>query len=327
MQYLASNWTDPAMNLALEQYVFDTLAQDDDFFMLWRNNNAVIICLHQNTADEVNLSYAEQNDIKIVRRLSGGGAVFHDLGNLNFTFVINAQSAETLDSGRLTQQIADALSNLGVHTQLSGRNDITIDGCKFSGTASYFRGNRLMHHGTLLFDTDIEKMSNVLSVSDDKIISKGVASVRNRVTNVRHHLQCSITMDEFWAYLHERIAYDMQTYTLTEQDIAAVEVISHERYASWEWNFGRAPGYSIVKKRRIPGFGGIRVCMDVIDGKISAFHTYGDYFGDKPCGDVATALDGVSLTQDALRSALSGIDLDEYYRDLAIEEFIMLVIS
>ena len=315
------------MNLALEQYVFDALARKDDFFMLWRNSDAVIIGLHQNTADEVNFAYAEQNGIKIVRRLSGGGAVFHDLGNLNFTFIINAQSAETLDSGRFTLQIADALIGLGLHAELSGRNDIEIDGCKFSGTASYFRGERLMLHGTLLFDTDLDKLSSILRVSDDKIVSKGVGSVRNRVTNIRRHLPSDMTMDGFWAYLRESIAGDMPIYALTEQDVAAVTTLRRVRFATWEWNFGRSPGYSIVKKRRIPGFGGIRISMDVKDGKITAFHTDGDYFGDKPCSGVASVLIGVSLTKDALGSALSKIALDEYYRGLSAEEFIRLVIQ
>ena len=315
------------MNLALEQYVFDTLALEDEFFMLWRNRDAVIVGLHQNTAEEVNLAYAEQSGIKIVRRLSGGGAVFHDFGNLNFTFITNAESPEALSGERFYRQISNALSNIGVQSELNGRNDITIDGGKFSGTASYLRDGRLMYHGTLLFDTDFDRMATVLRVSDDKIASKGVSSVRDRVTNIRRHLPHDMTMDEFWAHLRVSITGDMEVYTLTERDIGAIDVIRRERYATWEWNFGRSPGYSIVKRRRIPGFGAIKISMDIRDEKIAVFTTNGDFFGDRPCDDVSAALIGVRLTSDELHAALSHLSLDEYYRGLSADELVRLILE
>ena len=315
------------MNLALEQHVFDTLAREDGFFMLWRNNNAVIIGLHQNTAEEVDLSYADGNGIKIVRRLSGGGAVFHDLGNLNFTFITNAENAEKVDAEHFTRPIAEALECLGVEIMISGRNDMTINGRKFSGNASCLRGGRLLYHGTLLFDTDLDKMSSVLRVSNDKIVSKGISSVRDRVTNIRDHLPQSMSLDDFWAHMRRSVAADMPVYMLAGRDIDAVDTIRRERYDTWDWNFGRSPGYSIIKKRLVPGFGTIRICMEVKDGKIAAYKTDGDYFGNRLCDGVAAALYGARLAPDALRTALSGLVLDEYYRGLGTDELVGLIIE
>ena len=327
MRYLESGWTNPAMNLALEQYAFDTLALDGDLFMLWRNHDAVIVGSHQNTAAEVNLTYAEQNGIEVVRRLSGGGAVFHDLGNLNFTFIVNEKSAEFLDIGQFSTQIVNALKSIGLQTELSGRNDITLGGAKFSGTAGYYRDGRFMHHGTLLFDTDFDKMTEVLRVSDDKIVSKGVSSVRDRVTNIRRHLRCDMTMSEFLTHIRTSTVGDTAVYSLTEMDIGAVDEICRERYANWEWNFGRSPGYGVVKKRFIPGFGSIRISLDIRNGEITAFASDGDYFGDNSYTDVASALIGAKHEKSALRAALSGVVLSKYYRNLGEDEFISLILE
>ena len=327
MQYLESGSTDPAFNLALEQYVFDTLAQNDEFFMLWQNRDAVIVGLHQNTIEEVNRGFLEKNGIPAVRRLSGGGAVFHDLGNLNFTFITREPNPETIDFDRSCRPIAEALKSMGVEVVFHGRNDMTIDGRKFSGNARYYKDKKLMHHGTMLFDTDFEKMAEALRVPDDKLVSKGIKSVRSRVTNIREHLPEDMAMAEFWDLIRKYIAGNMPLYPLSSQERGAVDVIRRERYGTWEWNYGLSPKFSIEKRRRIENFGAIRLSMSVENGKIAAFATDGDYFGTKTCRDVAAALMGVKLEKDALLAALHGLVLSLYYEGLTADDLVRLILE
>ncbi len=329
MRYIESPSTDPAFNLALEQYLFDTLSCNEEYFMLWQNRDSVIIGLHQNTAEEINQAYITQHHIPVIRRLSGGGAVFHDLGNINYSFVTPAPDIGKLDYRFFCQPIIEALEDFGLRAETSGRNDITIDGKKFSGNARYLRGGRLMHHGTILFDTDLEKMAEALRVPEDKIFSKGIKSVRARVTNLRGYLPRNLTALEFLAFLHTSIAgkRDMSAYTMTGQDWDAVEALRLRRYVNWEWNYGQSPDYRIKKRRRLPGFGDIRVSMQVENGRITAFATDGDYFGSRPCADIAAALINTRLEEKALLEVLATVPLEEFYEGLSRNEFIRLLLE
>ena len=325
MRYIESRVTDPAFNLALEQYAFDVLSRDDDIFMLWQNHDSVIVGLHQNTMEEINRGFVDENNIPVIRRLSGGGAVFHDLGNLNFTFITRVDDTDDIDFDRSCRPIADALLSMGARVEVSGRNDMTIDGRKFSGNARYYRDGRLMHHGTLLFDTDFSKMAEVLSVADDKLVSKGVKSIRSRVTNLSEYLDMTVT--EFWSSLRESIAGDMPVYALSEQDHAAINAIRNERYGTWDWNYGKSAEFNIVKRRRLDGFGAIRISYSARNGKITDFATDGDYFGSRPCTDVSAALHGVKLERDALTDALGELEFGQYYEKLTKDEFVRLIIE
>lgn len=240
MKYLESASTDPAFNLALEQYVFDVLSRDDDFFMLWRNRECVVVGLNQDTQSEINEGFLTVNGIPVVRRLSGGGAVFHDLGNLNFTFVTRVAEAKVSFEASMSP-IADALTGLGLDVELSGRNDMTLGGGKISGSAQYLRDGKLMHHGTLLFDVDIEKMGEALRAPAGKLASKGIKSIRARVTNIKEHLATDMTMETFMASIRGSIAGNAPGYKLNERDIQAIEKIQRLRYDTWEWNYGKSP--------------------------------------------------------------------------------------
>ena len=326
MLYIENKSTDAAFNLALEQYLFDTVSVENDLFMFWRNSDAVIVGLHQNTAEEINSPFIRQNNIPVIRRLSGGGAVFHDLGNLNFT-IIKKKSDRELDFRVSCLPILDALKSLGVNAVAGGRNDITVNGGKFSGNAGYLRAGRLMHHGTILFDTNIEKMVEALRIPEDKFISKGIDSVRARVTNLRKHLPEDMTMFEFMSFMRRHVMQYMTTYTLSPDDYDAVEALREKRYGTWEWNYGHSPDYGVEKRRRIPGFGAITVKMQVAGGIITGFAASGDYFGNRPGTEFAESLKNTKLEERALLDRLSEIPLEEYFEGLPRHDFARLLLD
>ncbi len=329
IMFLESTSTDPFYNLALEQYVFDTLPRTNEYFMLWQNDNAIIVGKHQNTIEEINAPYVREKGIRVARRLSGGGAVYHDLGNLNYTFIRDAGPEEQLDFAAFCIPVIHTLSILGVEAELSGRNDITIGGKKFSGNAQYLREKRVMHHGTLMFDSHLSVLTQALNVSADKIESKGIKSVRSRVTNIREHLERDITMEEFKTILRRHMTEEnrMEPYILSEHDLAAVRKLRDERYATWEWNYGSSPAYSIRKERRVEGCGKLQIYLEVEKGRITGFATRGDYFGADDASDIERAVLGKDANEQALKDALSHLDVGHYYKNLTADQLIEIILQ
>ncbi|MEG1858389.1 MAG: lipoate--protein ligase, partial [Pseudoflavonifractor sp.] len=297
---------------------FDTVGQREEIFMLWQNENTVVVGRHQNTAAELNADFVRDHKVNVVRRLSGGGAVYHDLGNLNFTFIAEAGDSAGLDLHLFCLPVAKALAELGVKAEISGRNDITIDGQKFSGNAQYRKGSRVMHHGTIMFDCDLDTVAQALAVSPDKIQSKGVASVRSRVTNVRPHLPQDVTLAAFKAVLLRAIfGTDCpEGYTLTPADLTAVSALQAGRYDTFEWNYGASPKYSVHRQRRVEGVGQIDLYLDVEDGAIADMEVYGDFFGEGNSSDLAAALRGCKLQEEDLVRALQSTDMDRFFHNL-----------
>ena len=240
LSYLNLYTTDPAWNLAAEQYVFDALPRDRTYFMLWQNDNAVIIGKHQNTAAEINETFVRENGVRVVRRLSGGGAVYHDMGNLNFTFIADAGDMDSLNFKLFCQPVVAALAQLGVTAEVNGRNDMTIDGRKFSGNSQYLKEGRVMHHGTIMYDSDLDRVAQALHVDMEKISAKGIASVRSRVTTVRSHMPHPVTLEEFRRVLLQKILEQQpgEEYVFTPEDNARIALLREQRYATWEWNYG-----------------------------------------------------------------------------------------
>lgn len=329
MIFIESSSVNPAFNLALEEYVFEKMPKDQEYFMLWQNHHTIVVGKHQNTVEEINVSYVKEAGIQVVRRLSGGGAVYHDMGNVNFTFITDAGNIEKLNMEMFCRPVVDTLKKLGVSASLSGRNDITIDGQKFSGNSQYIKSGRIMHHGTLMFDSDLSVLAKALRVSADKIASKGVKSVRSRVTNIRPHLTEEADMETFKATLRtDMIAgKDVRVYELTAEDLAAVEQIKQSRYDTWEWNYGSSPKYQIEKSRRVEGCGKIQIGMDVEKGKIREYESYGDYFGDGATPELKQRLIGCNLELQSLRKALDGFELEVCYRNLDPAVFCELLLS
>jgi len=322
MLYIYNKNTNPYFNLAAEEYVLKEFK--DECFMLWRNEPSIIVGKNQNTLAEINLDYVREHKIPVVRRLSGGGAVFHDLGNLNFTFIVNADEGGFTDFKRFAQPIIDVLRKLGVEAEFSGRNDITIDGKKISGNAQYYYKNRILHHGTLLFSSNITDLSAALKVRPVKFEDKGVKSVSKRVVNISEYLKEPITIEEFINLIMEHIKKQTgggEMYEFTEEDLKKINKLVEEKYGTWEWNFGSSPDYKMKHEKKFPG-GTVEVNLNVEKGIIKDVKIYGDFFGKYDISEVEDLLKGVKHSEEEVRKALSKINLQDYMANITIDNLI-----
>ncbi len=324
LSYLDLMTTDPSYNLAMEQYVFDCLPRDRMYFMLWQNDNAIIVGKYQNTIAEINEETVRERGIRVVRRLSGGGAVYHDMGNLNFTFITDVGESNALDLKLFCEPDVRTRATLGVKAEVNGRNDITIDGKKFSGNSQYIRQGRVMHHGTIMFDSDLSVVSEALRVDPTKIQTKGIRSVRSRVTNVAEHLPEKVTLPEFRRILLENILKENpgEAYPLTQDDLAAVEKLRAERYATWDWNYGFSPVCTMLRRRRVDGCGLIEGYITVEHGRISALTFKGDFFSASEPDELAAHFVGYTPNRAGYEKALSDVDVSRYFAGLQKDELI-----
>jgi lipoate---protein ligase len=316
--------TDPYFNLAMEEYVLKEIQEDS--FMLWRNAPSIIVGKHQNTLAEINLEYVKANGIKVVRRLSGGGAVFHDLGNLNFTFTKKSGDEEELINFRkFTEPILEVLRKLGIDARFEGRNDLTIDGKKFSGNAMHIWNKKVLSHGTLLFSSHMPDLSQALNVDPRKFTDKAVKSIRSRVTNISDHLKEPLDVMQFSTLVEEHIMEkypDAKLYEPSEKDHEKIMKLTEQKYSTWEWNFGYSPKYNFQKIIRTQNSGTLEFNMDVTEGKIRKVKIFGDYFNIRDTEEIEDALTGVLHRDDAIRKALEPFHLTEYFNNITTDEFL-----
>ena len=316
MIYYESNSTDPYFNLALEEYFFEKMDRTESYFLLWQNANTIVVGKYQNTAEEINRQYVEEHGIRVARRLSGGGAVYHDMGNLNFTFIVDQNKIEEFNFRAFVLPLIETLKTIGVKAEFNGRNDVTIDGAKFSGNSQYSKKGRLMHHGCIMLDSDLGVVSEALRVKDVKFSSKAVKSVRSRVTTINANAPEPIDMETFKALLRDQIFSTSHPTTaiLTPEQIKEIRALRDEKYATWEWNFGASPAYDMRKEMKFPA-GLVTVLMKVSEGKIEDIHFYGDFFGNGDIHDLERQLCGMWL-DDSLAEHLNRIDTDTYMKGI-----------
>jgi lipoate---protein ligase len=319
--------TDPRINLAIEEYALKNLDINETYLLFYINEPSIIIGKNQNTIEEINTEYVERNGIHVVRRLSGGGAVYHDLGNLNFSFITKDDGESFLNFRKFTEPVIEALRKLGVHAELSGRNDIVVEGRKISGNAQFATRGRMFSHGTLLFDSEIEHVVSALNVKKDKIESKGIKSIRSRVANISEFLKEKMTIEEFRSVLLESIFgkdKDIPEYVLTEEDWANIQKLSKERYQNWDWNYGKSPKFNLQHSHRFP-VGQIDVRLEVQKGIIENCKIYGDFFGVRDVKEIEEKLIGKRYEKSEIETALEDVDIQHYFGNIEKEDFINLI--
>ena len=317
MRYIISENTDAYFNLASEEYLLKHT--DEDIFYLWRNDNAIIVGTNQNTLSEINVEYVKEKEIKVVRRLTGGGTVYHDLGNINYTFIENSKKSFN-DFRGFCEPITKALNELGVKAEFSGRNDMTIDGKKFSGTAQCKYKNRVMHHGTLLFSSKKSDISGALKPRDIKFTGKSVKSVVSRITNISEHLESPMDVLEFRDRIMRSVAGGLDNITVFDAiEEEKIKKLREEKYSTWEWNYGQSPKFSMTKEGRFTG-GTIEVTLDVQKGCIENIRIYGDFFGTGNIHELEEKLIGVKHQEQNVLDALKEITLSDYMVNVQDEE-------
>lgn len=327
MKFISNNnITDPTLNLAMEEYVLKNMPKDDSYFLFYINRPSIIIGKNQNTIEEVNQSYIDEQGIDVVRRISGGGAVYHDTGNLNFSFVTDDDGNSFHNFQKFTEPIVEALKSLGVDANLSGRNDIQVGEAKISGNAMVKVKDRMFSHGTLMLNSELDEVQNALKVNPAKIKSKGIKSVRSRVANISEFLDEQIDIDKFKEIILKSIFGETQVeeYKLTDEDWQKIEKLSNEKYRTWEWNYGRNPKYNFERKEKFEkGF--VQIKLDVKKGRIEHAKIFGDFFGEGDITELENALEGTMHEFDSIEEALSNYDIYHYFGDIDRHELIRLM--
>lgn len=324
MIYIKNDSNNPYYNLALEEYALKNLDLGDDILILWINEPTVVVGRNQNTIEEINSKYIKDNNINVVRRMSGGGAVYHDYGNVNYTFITDSEGDSANNFRKFTQPVINYLETIGVKAEFSGRNDITVDNKKVSGTAQYYHKNRMLHHGAILFHTDLNVLKNALNVKLEKIESKGIKSVRSRVANIYDYLPNKMSAMEFKEGLSEFIlnaSKGNKEYILTEEDIANINKLKEEKYNTWEWNYGESPNFDLQKSKRYPG-GSIDIRLNVQNGVIKECKIFGDFFGKNNITELEDKLKGVNFKEDSVRELLNSVNFNDYFFKITVDDFI-----
>lgn len=325
MLFIVSKSHHAPINIATEEYIINHIPED--VFLLYINSPSIIIGKHQNTLGEINEDYVRQHNIPVVRRLTGGGAVFHDLGNLNFSFIVSDSKDKPYTFEKYTRPVIEILNDLGVQARLEGRNDLTIKGMKFSGNAKAIIKGRTLQHGTILFSSQIADLSQALKANPLKFQDKAVKSIRSRVTNVSEHLSTPLSLEGFISLIHKRLRelyQNAKDYSFSEAELKEIEELSRQKYESWEWNFGRSPKYA--KHRAIRTHAGtIEAWLKVKKGIVTGIKFYGDYFGLKDSSELETLLSGKPHQREALMEVLSTISLEDYFGPVCAEEILDLL--
>lgn len=320
---------DASVNIALETYLVENRLVDEPILLFYINEPSIIIGRNQNTIEEVNQPYVEEKGITVVRRMSGGGAVYHDLGNFSFCF-IKDDDGSFRDFASFTKPVIEALHKMGATSaELQGRNDLLIDGRKFSGNAMYAKNGRMTAHGTIMFKSDLEEVTRALKPNKAKIESKGIKSVRSRVTNIEPYVDeqyKNLSTEEFRDLILLEIfgvekREDVKEYHLTEEDWQKVYAIREERFGNWDWNYGKSPAFDIKESHKFP-FGLVDFRFNVKGGKIVEARIFGDFFGLGDIQDVEQQLIDVKYDRASVSDVLKNIDINKYFGNVTADDLV-----
>jgi len=324
MLEIVNDHQDPFFNLAVEEYVLKNMDPEEEYFILWQNSPTVVVGRNQETLKEINPEYARERGIAVARRMSGGGAVYHDLGNLNYTFIVK-ERGRFHNFRDLMNPVLRALHAIGVPAAISGRNDIVVEGRKVSGNAQYRYLDRLLHHGTLLYATDLEEMARVLTPSEHKLSSKGIRSVEARVANIKEYLPVGVAIDKLKDAIRSFAGNSpLKQYRLTETDVNSIADLRDSKYSAASWIYGVSEAFNICKSARYE-WGIISVCLNVGNGYINRCRISGDFFFEREIEGLEEYFLGLPYSRDAVRNLLAAIDIKEYIPHAVNEEFVKLV--
>ena len=322
--YLETGQTDPAYNLAFEEYVLLN-KKEGDFLLLWQNENAVIVGRNQNTEEEIDRAFVEAHGVKVVRRVTGGGAVYHDLGNLNYSFITDCGVFDQAAMSAFTEPVVAALRGLGLNAEASGRNDITVDGRKVSGTAQRIDHGRVLHHGTLLFDSDPSAVEGALKVDPEKFRAKGIQSVRMRIGNIRPLLKTDMTISAFRDYLLQFLTKgNAGAGALSGEELKEVLALRDSKYSTWEWNYGRSPALEMHKKKRFPA-GTVEIHLSVRHGIIREIRIFGDFLALSPLTPLLEALRDTPYRKEDVLTAIRDVPFAACLGGGSAEEFVSVL--
>lgn len=314
--------TDPYFNVATDEYILKYI--EEDCFMLWRNDNAIIVGQFQNTLSEINYEFVKEHNIAVVRRLSGGGAVYHDLGNLNFSFTKTGKDTNLSDFEKFTRPIVEVLQQLGTNARFEGKNDLTIDGKKIAGNAAHIHKNKILHHGCLLFSSQMRNVSEALKINPVKYVDKAVKSIPKRVTNISDHLKTPISIEAFTNKIMDHVISlypRARLYKFTPEDLKKIQKLRDEKYATHEWNYGRSPDYNFKKAIRTKG-GLLEMNLEVKKGVIEKVKIFGDFFSEKGIAEVEEALIHTDHEEQAIRKTLSAFPIEKHFESITADNLV-----
>ncbi|GEQ33132.1 lipoate--protein ligase [Marinilactibacillus psychrotolerans] len=323
---------DARVNLAVEYYLLNEVELDEPILLFYINDNSIIVGKNQNTFEEVNTDYVNEHDVTVVRRFSGGGAVYHDLGVLCFCFLTKDDGNSFRDFKKFTSPVIGGLHKMGVEgAELRGRNDLVIDDKKFSGNAMYSKNGRLTAHGTLMFDSEIEAVVGALRPKKHKLESKGIKSIRSRVTNIKPYLSDEyqyMNAKDFKEKLLLNIfdvdnISEVKEYKLTEEDWQKIDKFAEKYTANWDWNYGKSPKFDLERSERL-SVGTVEVKMNVNRGIIEDLKIYGDFFGLGEISDVESKLIGKTYEEKSIRDTFEEIDINKYFGKVSVDELVQL---
>ena len=319
--------TDPHLNLAMEEYLLRNFETDEDLLLLYINEPSIILGRYQNAWEEVNQEYVDAHKIHVVRRVSGGGTVYHDLGNLNFSMITQRAAENFHNFKKFTAPVIAVLQEMGVDAELNGRNDIVVGGRKISGNAQYIATRRMVSHGTLLFNSDLGSIGEALRANPGEFTSKSIKSVRSQVANIRDYLDEPMDVETFRQRLLGGIfggSSEIPSHRLSRADWEAIRALARDRYQTYEWNYGSSPDFSLRRAQRF-GFGEIVADIEIRRGQIYSIHFSGDFTRRGETSGLEARLAGVRYLRTDLSEALQGMGLDRYFQGLTQEAFLQFI--